>query len=68
MGVKYCGFCKRYVTPDSNINWFLAIVLLVLGILPGVVYIVYKVTHKVCPICNSRNWVPPPPEETKKQQ
>ncbi|MDI6708274.1 MAG: hypothetical protein QME47_04215 [Candidatus Thermoplasmatota archaeon] len=61
MGVKYCGFCKRFVTPKKDINWVLFIILLIIGVIPALVY--YCIKKMSCPIRNSTNWVPPPLEE-----
>jgi hypothetical protein len=65
-GVKYCGNCKRWVTPEKHFSWAIFILgsLFTLGI-AGVIYLLYYLiaARGVCPICNSRNWTIAPKEE-----
>ena len=62
--VKYCGFCKRYVTPEKKfrIGTFLGLSLISFGLL-GVAYMIFYFTQGgKCPICNSTNWSIPEEE------
>jgi len=67
MGVKYCGFCKRYVTPKKY-NGVLLVLLFLFFIIPGIIYFIYcAASGGRCPICSSKNWVPAPPEMPQSQ-
>jgi len=60
-GMRYCGNCKKMVTPKKD---FSVLALVILTLIPpwiwGVVY--YLVKPNVCPMCNSQNWTVPPQE------
>jgi len=65
MRLKYCNNCRENVSPDGyGIDWLLAVVLLVAGVLPGIVYIGYCLTLKqrrsdpTCPHCNGGDFAP----------
>ncbi|MEJ2248777.1 MAG: hypothetical protein P8Y70_02995 [Candidatus Lokiarchaeota archaeon] len=52
--MKYCLNCKQMVEPKKDLSMAFLIVLLCLGICPGVIY--YVIKKKSCPMCNSNNW------------
>lgn len=64
--MRYCGNCKRMVTPKKDFSVLALVILLIIppGIIWGVIY--YLVKPKVCPMCNSQNWTVPPKEEPQK--
>jgi len=57
---KWCGLCDRAVVPERDFSTGALLILLLLGILPGLIY--YAVKNKTCPICKHDNWVKPPKE------
>jgi len=66
-GMKYCGNCKRWVTPKREMSVLALVILLILGIIPGIIYLIYYLLKpKVCPMCNSQNWTIAPKEEPQK--
>jgi len=65
MRLKYCNNCRENVSPDGyGVDWLLAAVLLVAGVLPGIIYIGYCFTLKqrrgdpTCPCCNGGDFAP----------
>jgi hypothetical protein len=52
--MKFCNNCKQMVEPQKNYNLALLIILLFIGICPGIIY--YFIAKKTCPLCNSTNW------------
>jgi membrane protease YdiL (CAAX protease family) len=65
MRLRYCTNCRENVSPDGyGVDWLLAAVLLVAGVLPGIVYIEYCRTLKqwrkdpTCPHCNGGDFAP----------
>ncbi len=55
--MKYCNNCKQMVEPEKKWSAILLIILLILGIVPGLLYILYIALKKArCPMCNSTNW------------
>ncbi len=55
--MKYCNNCKQMVEPTKKWSVVFLLILLVLGILPGILYLIYVLFKaKRCPICNSTNW------------
>ena len=61
--MKYCNNCKQIVEPKRHFNAGILIVLLCLGVIPGLIY--YLVCNPTCPICNSENWGAKPQEKKK---
>lgn len=62
--MKYCGNCKQYVTTTSGPNIIISIFLLILGIVPGIIYIIWaSLRAGKCPMCGSKNWSIPIKEE-----
>lgn len=65
MRLKYCNNCRENVSPNGyGVDWLLAAVLLVAGVLPGIVYVGYCLTLKrrrsnaTCPHCNGSDFAP----------
>jgi hypothetical protein len=58
---KYCAFCQRMVHPERDFSVGALVVLLFLGIIPGLLY--YALKSKTCPICKHHQWQIPPDEE-----
>jgi hypothetical protein len=53
--IMYCTLCKRDVAATKDYNWLLFILLLCIGIFPGILYFLYfsfKSSNK-CPICSA---------------
>ena len=59
--LTYCVTCKRKTIPTRggfHIAW--VIILLILGVLPGIIYIVYYYLKDLqCPRCGNKNWGSP---------
>lgn len=55
---KYCAICEKTVWPERNFSVGALVVLLLLGIIPGLIY--YAVKNKTCPICKHDQWAVPP--------
>lgn len=55
MKPMYCNLCMRNVMPTKKVNWILFIILLVIGILPGILYAFYYLIKPktLCPICGN---------------
>lgn len=51
---KYCTICEKSVYPERDFNTGALLILLLLGIIPGLVY--YAVKNKTCPICKHDKW------------
>lgn len=65
--MKYCGNCKKLVTPKKDFSVLAMVILMCIPLPPilwGVVY--YLAKPNVCPMCNSQNWAIPPQEEPQK--
>jgi len=58
---KYCAFCQRSVHPERDFSVGALVVLLFLGIIPGLLYYVLKAAN--CPICKHHQWQIPPDED-----
>lgn len=60
MGRKYCMDCKQWVTPKEGANILIALILLLFGILPAIIYWVWASKGAgECPICGGENWGQP---------
>ena len=55
---KYCTICEKMVWAERDFNTGALLILLVIGIIPGLIY--YAVKNKTCPICKHANWGIPP--------
>ena len=51
---KFCGICRKSVSPVRNMSTGAWILLLFIGIIPAIIY--YLVKEKVCPICKHHQW------------
>lgn len=51
---RYCPNCKRAVVPYRKVNVWILVILLLLGIVLGVVYLLYCLVKApdACPICH----------------
>lgn len=58
---KYCSICEKVVWPERNFSVGALLVLLMLGIIPGLIY--YAVKNKTCPICKHDQWEVSPSEK-----
>jgi len=58
---KYCAFCQRSVHPERDFSVGALVVLLFLGIIPGLLYYALKAAN--CPICKHHQWQIPPDED-----
>ena len=63
--MKYCQNCERMVEPKKHFSGGLLLVLLCLGVIPGILY--YLIKPSTCPMCNSQNWGVPPKKKQKKR-
>jgi|GEM_PF-1003220 len=63
-GMRYCGNCKKMVTPKKDFSVLALVILMCFFFIPGIIY--YLAKPKVCPMCNSQNWTIPPQEEPQK--
>lgn len=53
---RWCRNCKKGVFPERQFSLGALIILLIIGILPGLIY--YALISKKCPICNRSDWGP----------
>lgn len=51
---KFCAICEKSVFPERDFSTGALLILLLLGILPGLIY--YAVKNKTCPICKHDQW------------
>ena len=58
---KYCAFCERSIRPERDFSVGALVVLLFIGIIPGIIY--YFLKSPVCPICKHSQWQIPPDED-----
>jgi len=58
---KFCAFCQRAVRPERDFSVGALVVLLFLGIIPGIIY--YFLKSPVCPICKHNQWQIPPDDD-----
>jgi len=58
---KYCAFCQRSVHPERDFSVGALVVLLFIGIIPGIIYYFLKAAN--CPICKHHQWQIPPDED-----
>lgn len=61
--MKYCLNCKQMVEPQKRISAGFLLILLCLGVVPGILY--YLIKAKTCPMCNSQHWGVKPEEKHK---
>ena len=52
MAIKYCPSCKRNVNTEHSWHIGVMLILLLLGIIPGLIYIAVKWKYR-CPICKT---------------
>lgn len=65
--MKYCNNCEQMVEPQKEFSALWFIFLLILGIVPGVIYLIYYLLKsKKCPMCSSTNWGVKPSGTSKK--
>jgi len=55
---KFCAFCERSIRPERDFSVGALVVLLFIGIIPGIIY--YFLKSPVCPICKHSQWRIPP--------
>ena len=62
--MRYCPYCKRMVRPLKYVSWPWLVILLVLGLVPGILYLLYVAAFKrrQCPICRGKHFLKAPPE------
>lgn len=58
---KYCAYCQRSIRPEKDFSVAALVILLFLGIIPGIIY--YFLKSPVCPICKHSQWQTPPDDE-----
>ncbi len=58
---KFCAYCQRLMRPERDFSVGALVVLLLIGIIPGLIY--YFLKAPVCPICKHSQWQIPPDEE-----
>lgn len=58
---KYCAYCQRSIRPEKDFSVAALVILLFLGIIPGLIY--YFLKSPVCPICKHSQWQIPPDDE-----
>ena len=64
--MKYCINCERMVEPKKDFSLGIFIVLLILGLIPGIIYVLYfLIKQGSCPMCNSKHWGIPPKKKHK---
>ena len=50
----YCPVCDKNMIGKTKISWIIFILLLLMGVLLGLIYLVYCLTKpKVCPVCST---------------
>lgn len=50
--MKYCPNCKRNVNTEHSWHVVVLIILLLLGLIPGIIYLIWKWPRR-CPICHT---------------
>lgn len=56
---KFCLLCSRNVIPTKNFNGVVFLILFLLGIIPGILYLIYYLfKSSSCPICKSTSFGP----------
>lgn len=66
--LMYCPTCGQNRITTVKINWIIAVILLLLGILFGVIYIAYCFMEKAqCPVCETSAKLMEPPHHDKMQ-
>ena len=55
---KFCAFCQRSIRPERDFSVAALVILLFLGIIPGLIY--YFLKAPTCPICKHSQWEIPP--------
>ncbi len=64
--LMYCPTCGTNRMTELKINWIIAVLLLLLGIVLGVIYIVYCAVEKQqCPVCGTNRKLMEPPRHEK---
>ena len=58
---RFCAYCERYVTPERDFSVGALLILLLLGIIPGIIY--YFLKAPVCAICKHHQWTFPEDDE-----
>lgn len=58
---RYCAYCQRSVHPEKDFSVAALVVLLFLGIIPGIIY--YFLKAPTCPICKHNQWQIPPDDD-----
>jgi len=60
LSIKYCLLCQRNIEPVKKVNWIVFIILLLIGIVPGLIYFAYYLLKPKnrCPICGAKNLQP----------
>lgn len=51
---KYCTICEKMVCAERDFSKTALVILLVIGIIPGLIY--FAVKNKTCPICKNTQW------------
>lgn len=55
---RWCTNCNKGVFPERKFSVGALVILLLIGIIPGLLY--YALKNKVCPICSKSDWGVPP--------
>lgn len=66
--LRYCPECQqnRYLTMD--INWIIFIILLILGVILGLIYLLYcYMVKQKCPVCGTKADLMEPPRMERMQ-
>lgn len=58
---KFCAYCERSIRPERDFSVAALVILLFLGIIPGIIY--YFLVSPVCPICKHSQWRIPPEDD-----
>lgn len=60
--LRYCPNCKENRFVQMKINWIIFIILLILGIILGIIYLLYcYLSKQECPVCGMpANLMEPP--------
>ncbi len=61
MALQYCPSCKRNVNTEYRLKGVVLILLLIFFIIPGIIYLVWGLTGKRCPICHTPGKMLEPP-------
>jgi hypothetical protein len=59
---RYCAYCERSVHPERDFSVAALVILLFLGIIPGIIY--YFLKSPTCPICKHNQWTIPPDDDS----